>query len=271
MRLSREIKKYMTIATGLMFMVAGMASAVTGQAGVMSWNPETRMMAFSAGDGKAWLSDGSAQVVLTGGQVISTSDPRFKVTFTEHRDSWVLSGVDEQKTLDWEMRIASVDQRSVRVDWTVFNSSTQALKLDRLKILTGKLVGQVDPAQNRVVQSGLHSWDGGEVVRLVPEKKIESFYTVALQSPPLAAGFLAGRHNPDKFLLTQGTNGLDLTAYGECNQCVLPAGAARSADPLFLSGGGVRERLETAWRSAARASRRFLSETTPGPAGGLLL
>jgi hypothetical protein len=230
--------KHMTIAEGLMVMVACMAAAVTGQAGVMTWNPETRMMAFSAGDGKPWLSAGSAQVVLTGGQVISTSDPRFKVTFTEHRDSWVLSGIDEQKTLDWEMRIASVDQRSVRMDWTVFNSSTQALKLDRLNILAGKLEGQADPAKNRVIISGNNSWTGGNVVRLVPEMKIESFYTVALQSPPLAAGFLAGRHNLDKFLLTQGTNGLDLTAYGECDQCVLPAGAARSADPLFLSGGG---------------------------------
>ena len=129
--------KNMTIAAGLMVMVTGMASAVTGQAGVMTWNPETRMMAFSAGDGKPWLSAGSAQVVLTGGQVISTSDKRFKVTFTERRDSWVLSGVDEQKTLDWEMRIASVDQRSVRMDWTVFNRGTQALKLDQLDILPG--------------------------------------------------------------------------------------------------------------------------------------
>ena len=125
--------KHMTIAEGLMVMVACMASAVTGQAGVMTWNPETRLMAFSAGDGKPWLSGGSAQVVLTGGQVISTSDKRYKVTLTEHRDSWVLSGVDEQKTLDWEMRIASVDQRSVRMDWTVYNISTQPLKLDRLE------------------------------------------------------------------------------------------------------------------------------------------
>jgi alpha-galactosidase len=204
----------------------------------MTWNPETRLMAFSARDGKTWLSNGCAQVILTNGQVISTSDTRYKVTLTEHRDSCVLSGADEQKTLDWEMRIASVDPQSVRVDLTVYNISTQPLKLDRLNILAGKLEGQADPAKNRVIISGNNSWTGGNVVRLVPEKKMESFYTVALQSPPLAAGFLAGRHNLDKFQLMQGTNGLALTAYGECNQCVLPAGAARSADPLFLSGGG---------------------------------
>lgn len=230
--------KHMTIVERVMVMVACMAAAVTGQAGVMTWNPETRLMAFSAGDGKPWLSGGSAQVILTGGQVISTSDKRYKVTLTGHRDSWVLAGADEQKTLDWEMRIASVDPQSVRVDLTVYNISTQPLKLDQLDILSGKLEGQADPAKNRVIISGNNSWTGGNVVRLVPEKKMESFYTMALQSPPFAAGFLAGRHNLDKFLLMQGTNGLDLKAYGECNQCVLPAGAARSADPLFLSGGG---------------------------------
>jgi alpha-galactosidase len=230
--------KDMTIVERVMVMVACMAAAVTGQAGVMTWNPETRLMAFSARDGKTWLSNGCAQVILTNGQVISTSDTRYKVTLTEHRDSCVLSGADEQKTLDWEMRIASVDPQSVRVDLTVYNISTQPLKLDRLNILAGKLEGQADPAKNRVIVSGNNSWTGGNVVRLVPEKKMESFYTVALQSPPLAAGFLAGRHNLDKFQLMQGTNGLALTAYGECNQCVLPAGAARSADPLFLSGGG---------------------------------
>lgn len=238
MMIMKWIKQYHSRLVSVEAVILLLASALTGQAGMMTWNPETRLMAFSAGDGKPWLGDGSAQVVLTGGQVISTSDKRFKVTFTEHRDTYVLAGVDEQKTLDWEMRIASVDQWSVRLDWRVFNRSTEALKLDQLKVLVGKLAGQVDPAQNRVLQSGVHSWDGGNVVRLVPDKKIESFYTVALQSPPLAAGFLAGRHNLDKFLLTQGTNGLDLTAYGECNQCVLPAGAVRSADPLFLSGGG---------------------------------
>jgi len=140
--------KHMTIAEGLMVMVACMAAAVTGQAGVMTWNPETRLMAFSAGDGKTWLSGGSAQVVLTGGQVISTSDKRYKVTLAEHRDSWVLLGADEQKTLDWEMRIASVDPQSVRVDLTVYNISTQPLKLDQLDILSGKLEGGVQFSVN---------------------------------------------------------------------------------------------------------------------------
>lgn len=212
--------------------------SMPAEAGIMTWSAETRKMAFASAEGKLWLSNGCAQVVLTGGQVISTSDSRFKVTFTEHRDSYVLAGIDEQKTLDWEMRIVSVDPRSVRLDWTVYNVSTNALKLDRINMLAGNLEGTVDPAQNRVLESGLHSWAGGKVVRLVPEKKITSHYTLALQSPPLAAGFLAGRHNVDTFELNLGQNGLALMAGGDCNQCVLPAGAARSADPLFLSGGG---------------------------------
>ena len=231
--------KHMTIAEGLMVMVACMASAVTGQAGVMTWNPETRLMAFSAGDGKPWLSAGSAQVVLTGGQVISTSDTRFKVTFTEHRDSWVLSGVDEQKTLDWEMRIASVDQRSVRMDWTVFNISTQPLKLDQLDILSGKLEGQVDPAKNRVMTERVAfvGWRQGGAPGTGKEAR-KSLHAGAAKPAAARPGSWPGRHNLDRFQLTQGAAGLEFTAYGECNQCVLPPGRTRVADPLFLSVGG---------------------------------
>ena len=204
----------------------------------MTWNPETRKIAFSVGDGKPWLSDGNAQVVLTGGQAISTSDPRFKVTFTKHRDSWVLSGVDEQKTLDWEMRIASVDPRSVRLDLTIYNCSSRPLKLDQIDILDGKLTGEVDPVKNRVMVSGLNSWNEGQMVRLKPGTIAESYYTLVVQSPALAAGFLAGRHNLDRFSLLLDSSVIELKAWGDCNKSVLPAGASRSTNPLFLSGGG---------------------------------
>jgi len=223
--------------------IAGIAMVLTlfwnvSAWGAMSWDPETRKMTFASAEGKVWLKNGSAQVALTNGTVIATSDPRFKVTCTAHRDSSVLSGKDEQKILDWELRVVTLDPPSVRVEWRIFNVSAQALRLDRLTVLTGQLEGQVDPDNNRVLMSGLHSWDGGKVVRLVPEKKITSHYTLALQSPAFAAGFLTGRHNLDTFDVTSGKAGLELTAAGACNQCVLPAGAERRADPLFLSYGG---------------------------------
>jgi len=229
-------KQNVNLITGLamMFNMIWSVSAL----GAMSWDPETRKMAFASAEGKVWLRDGVAQVVLTGGTVIATSDPRFKVTFAVLKESAVLSGKDEQKALDWELRAVTVDPLSVRVEWKVWNVSAQAMKLERLTVLSGRLEGQVDPDKNRVLVSGLHSWAGGNVVRLIPEKKMTSHYTLALQSPAFAAGFLSGRHNLDTFEVTQNKTGLELAAAGACNQCVLPAGATRSADPLFLSYGG---------------------------------
>ena len=203
-----------------------------------AWNPTTRMLAFSGPEGTPWLVEGSAQIKLTDGKVLATRDPRYKVTVAQFHDREVLTGVDAEKTLDWEMVLTASDRASVRLDLTVFNRGAQPLKLDQIDVLTGKLTGAVEPAKNRGLVSGLHSWDGGKMTRLTAGAKLESYYTLALQSPPLAAGFLAGRHNLNRFRLTQGSAGLELTAFGECNQCVLPAGAARAADPLFLSGGG---------------------------------
>jgi alpha-galactosidase len=204
----------------------------------MRWDPETRRIALASSEGKVWLRNGAAQVALTGGTVIATSDPRFKVTFTVLQDSTVLSGKDEEKALDWELRVTTVDPRSVRLEWKVWNVSGQAMKLERLTVLSGQLEGAVEPESNRVLVSGHNSWSDGKVVRLVPEKKVTSHYTLALQSPAFAAGFLSGRHNLDTFDVIRNTTGLEVTAAGACDQCVLPAGAARSADPLFLSYGG---------------------------------
>ena len=205
---------------------------------MVEWNPDTRKLAFLDEQGTPWLVDGAAQMKLSGGQVLATSDKRFDVTVAQSHERWVLTGIDVEKTLDWEMVLTSVGHGSLRMGWTVFNRSAQSLRLDQMDLLVGKLTGAVDPANNRSLVSGLHSWDGGKVTRLKPGDDLGSYYTLALQTPPLAAGFLAGRHNLDRFLLRQSPAGLELTAYGECNQCVLPAGAARTVDPLFLSGNG---------------------------------
>lgn len=206
--------------------------------GKPAWNPDTRTLALAGAEGAPWLLEGAAQIRFTGGPLLTTRDPRFTVTAVQTRDRQVLTGIDTQQTLDWELVITAVDRWSVRLDWTMINRSAEPLRLDRIDVLTGKLAGPVDPAKNRALTSGLHSWDGGSMVRVNPAKKLESYYTLALQSPPLAAGFLAGRHNLDRFELTVSAADLGFTAYGECNQCLLPAGASRAADPLFLSVGG---------------------------------
>jgi len=208
-----------------------------GQTGSGTWNPGTRMLTFSGPDGRPWFTDGAARIIFTGGKTIATSDNRFEVAAAGLHDRIVLTGIDGEKFIDWEMVVTTVDQWSVRLEFTLFNQSGQPLKLDRIDVVSGTLAGTADQEKNRVLVSGLHSWDGASVARLKTGKKIESYYTLTLQSPPIAAGFLAGRHNLDRLSLNADQAGITFTAYGECNQSVLLPGSSRNADPLFLSGG----------------------------------
>jgi alpha-galactosidase len=216
-----------------------LATAGAAGAAMPRWDASSRWLTLSSADAKAWLTGGVARVVLADGQAIATNDKRFAVTATGHFGREVITGVDGQGVLDWEMVIRQLGDGAARIDWTIRNRSGKPLTLDRLEVLGGRLVGQVEPERNRVLTSGDNSWSGGHVARLEKgAKAVESFYTIAAQSPALAAGFLAGRHNLDRFRLTLGDDGVRLLAYGDCDKCILPAGASRSADPLFLRGTG---------------------------------
>jgi hypothetical protein len=209
------------IATIVSLVIAGAAAAAG-----MQWDANSRSLTMSAADGKAWLTDGVARVVLTDGNTIATSDKRFAVTAAGHLGREVVTGVDAQGVLDWVMVIRQLGDGAARIDWTIHNRSDKPLTLDRLDVLEGMLAGQVEPERNRVLTSGNNSWSGGHVARLEKgAKAIESFYTIAVQSPALAAGFLAGRHNLNCFRLTQDDQGVRLLAYGEFNACLLPPGA----------------------------------------------
>lgn len=215
-----------------------MASAsITGAAGI-EWDAKGRELSCSGPNAKAWLTGGVARIVLADGSVIATNDERFKVTAVEHLGRKVITGIDSKKVVDWEMTLRTIDARAVRIDLTISNRSSKPMTLDRLDVLDARLAGKIDPEANRVLTSGNNSWSGGNVRRLAKGGKIDSHYTLALQSPAIAAGFLAGRHNLDRFTLTASDDGVRLVAYGECDGCVLPAGASRTADPLFISGGG---------------------------------
>ena len=212
--------------------------ASAGAAGPL-WDANSRTLTLSTPEAKAWLSGGVARVILADGQAIATSDKRFAVTAAAHFDRQVVTGVDGQGVLDWEMVIQPVGAGASRIDWTIRNRSDNPLTLDRLEVLDGRLTESLEPRRNRVLTSGDNSWAGGNVALLEKgAKPIKSFYTIAAQSPVLAAGFLAGRHNLGHFSLSLGDDGVRLVAIGDCDKCVLPARASRSADPLFIGGAG---------------------------------
>jgi len=230
-----SLKHTPPVSCALAVMVLALLTPFSQAAG-FRWNPAQRTLELLEPGKKPWLSGGAARVVPVDGSVISTNDPRFKVTVSEHHGCVVIAGVDQQKALDWEIVLREPDDASARIDWTIMNRGAKPLKLKRLDVLTGRLTGKVDSENNRVLTNGHNSWRGEDVGRLVAGKPVTSYYTLACQRPPLAAGFLAGRHNLDQFTLERTDGGVQLTAYGECGGCVLPAGATRRADPLFISG-----------------------------------
>jgi hypothetical protein len=206
--------------------------------GEITWNTGTRTLEFSSPGSKPWLTEGKAQFRFTGGENVTTSDKRFNVAVSERENGVYLVGKDAEKIIDWEMMITSVNLWSIRIDAIIYNRSSGPLMLDRIDLITGKMTGEVDPLKNRVIVNGFNSWNHGEMVRLKPGTIAESYYTLVVQSPALAAGFLAGRHNLNRFSLIRDSSKIELKAWGECNKSVLPAGGSRSTDPLFLSGGG---------------------------------
>jgi alpha-galactosidase len=212
-------------------------AGVAGAAGV-EWNANARGLSCSGPDAKAWLDGGVARIVPVDGPAIATSDDRFNITVADHFGRKVITGIDSLSAIDWEMVIHTIDAQAFRLDLTIRNRGSKPVTLDRLEVLDARLAGQVEPDRNRVLTSGDNSWSGGNVARLEKGGKVESHYTLAIQTPAIAAGFLAGRHNLNRFRLTHDGQGVRLLAYGECNACVLPGGASRSADPLFISGGG---------------------------------
>ncbi|MFO8014861.1 MAG: hypothetical protein R6X20_16350 [Phycisphaerae bacterium] len=184
------------------------------QAAGVRWNSEQRTLELLEQGKKPWLTGGAARVVCVDGAIISTKDPRFEVTVSEHHGRMVIAGVDREKVLDWEITLRELDDTSIRVDWTIINRGTKPVQLERLDVLTGKLTGKVDSENNRVLTNGHNSWRGQDVGRLVADKPVTSYYTLARQSPHLAAGFLAGRHNLDRFTLERTDGGVRLTPFG---------------------------------------------------------
>jgi len=89
------------------------------------------------------------------------------------------------------------------------------------------------------MRNGLHSWSTpGFVAPLPGQTDEESYWTVLSDQPLLAAGFVTGLHNVGRFTLTAEPERLRVQAWGECDGCVLRAGATRVSDELFISGDG---------------------------------
>ncbi len=114
------------------------------------------------------------------------------------------------------------------------NRSNSDMRLERLTVLSGRRPGSGQ--FGKVIPNGLHSWSNPALFQLVPGETYEqSYWTVAVQDPPLAAGFTTGQHNIDRFTVSPKRQELLIAAWGECDGCLLLPGQSRESDELFIS------------------------------------
>ena len=187
------------------------------------------------GHGAPWLQSASSSVRLVDGTTIRSSDPRYR-TVTETQDNrTTLSLTDTQRQLDQTWTLTALDDRCFTFVLTVANASDKAMALDQICPLAGLLVEKHDPTKPHILLNG-SSMSKPFPTKLAPEQEtLKSGETIALQSPSLAAGYLTGKHNLNRFTVGTPREQPTFRAHGDCNGCLLPPGKTRQTDLLFVS------------------------------------
>ena len=146
--------------------------------------------------GTGWLVDGVACIQLVDGESLRTDDPRFVVSQAgDPQSGLVLQFHDRQGLADLRWEVSPLDDRSATVRLAIRNRSPNRLCLERLDVLSGRVASEHDPDRRHVLLNGFvlsppHDRRNGRVVT-----SLSSHETAALESPPLAAGWLTGKHN----------------------------------------------------------------------------
>ena len=224
------VKKHWSFVVAALLSLWTQASAAPANS--VCCDAGTRQFSLTDDTGKTWLADGRACVVLVGGERISSDAKRFAMKQQHQDDQTTIRFADARKQTEMKLTITRLDRRAAIVNFSLTNHSDQQLRLDRIEMLVGRLTEPHEAGKTRTLLSH-RTMAGVKQGSLQSAKsKLESYYTIAVQSPPLAAGFLTGKRNINHFTFT---GALTLTAWGECNGCVLSPGATRTTDPVFVS------------------------------------
>ena len=168
-------------------------------------------------------------VELADGTRITTDDGRYRFVPVEEGGAVQGRFVDGEGVLDFEFH-GTPEVISLRVT----NRSAAALALGKIEVLRRRLPHDGTPGQ--VLPNGLHSWQGIDVYPLeVGAAARDCWWTIALEEPPVAAGFLTARHAVGRFRVEADEEAVTLTAWQEISGALLPPGATRECDPLFFS------------------------------------
>lgn len=201
----------------------------------IGWNTPARRLELASASGNPWLINAFGRVRLTDGTAIHTFEDRYEVTTSEQAGKTVFEFSDKRGQVDLKWTLEMLDGHSATAQFTLRNRSDKPLHLRQLDVLVGRLAASADPEKRHVLLNGFVLSPPHTTVRKEGVTALESHETVALESPPLAAGWLTGAHNFGHVDLKNLDGQPVLFAWGECNDCELPPGMSRTSDLFFLS------------------------------------
>ena len=199
---------------------------------------QTRRLTLADAEGVPWLINAFARVRFADGTAISTSDERFDVESAENAGEVTLNFHDRRRVLDLTWKVEMLDDRSAMAKLSLRNRAANPLRLDKLDVLVGRLAAEADPELRHILLNGFTTSPPHPTRRAEGVKSVESYETVALESPPLAAGWLTGKRNFGHVDLKELDGQPVVFAWGACDGCELPADATRESDLFFLSTHG---------------------------------
>ena len=187
------------------------------------------------GKGTPWLHNASFAVQLTDGATLRSSDTRYQATSQTVDNQTTLRLTDTQKQLDQAWTVTALGDRCFTVVLTITNTGNEPLALTQICPLEGTLAEKHDPARPHILLNGDSMSKPRPTVLGPEEKTLKSGETIALESPALAAGFLTGKHNLNRFTIVAPNEQPVFRAHGDCNGCLLMPGKSRETDILFVS------------------------------------
>lgn len=175
-------------------------------------------------------------IKLADGTSISSADPRYKGRHHKEDGKNKLFFKDSKGVLDLDFSYKMLDTLSLRAELIVNNIGDAPISVERISILNGLMPKKDLEAKTQVLITS-EDWQDEQITYTLSDSVpiVKSQFTVTVNSPSLAAGFLAGKKHFNHFSVGDTIENIRLHAWGEANGAELSEGSSRELDPLFLS------------------------------------
>lgn len=200
------------------------------------WDQESNTFFISNSKGKTLLANCNVAIEFTNGTVVSSKDERFLVEVNFQNEIGTIQFKDKYAEFDFNLKIELLDELSARLELDFVNQSSNSVFIEKMVSLNGNIAKTDFDSDSKVLINST-DWQDENIVLALNDslKSIKSMYTIAVNLPSVAAGFLEGKKHFNYFNVNDEPQRLNIEAWGEGNGCELPGGKSRSADPLFIS------------------------------------